>query len=60
MITESAHSISGIDIHPGAKIGKMIYISHKGEVVIGETTIIGNFVKIYQKVTIGSLSLPNQ
>lgn len=56
MMTESAHSRTGIDIHPGAKIGKHFFIDHGTGVVIGETCIIGNWVKIYQGVTLGALS----
>ncbi|MDE7390422.1 MAG: serine acetyltransferase, partial [Lachnospiraceae bacterium] len=56
IITEYAHSATGIDIHPGATIGKYFFIDHGTGVVIGETTIIGNNVKIYQGVTLGALS----
>lgn len=56
IISEYAHSITGIDIHPGAKIGKYFFIDHGTGVVIGETTIIGDNVKIYQGVTLGGLS----
>jgi len=56
-ITEVAHSKTGIDIHPGAKIGKRFCIDHGTGVVIGETTEIGNDVKIYQGVTLGALSV---
>ncbi|MDR2962239.1 MAG: serine acetyltransferase [Bacteroidales bacterium] len=56
MITEYAHSITGIDIHPGATIGKYFFIDHGTGVVIGETTVIGEHVKIYQGVTLGALS----
>lgn len=56
IITEHAHSITGIDIHPGATIGKYFFIDHGTGVVIGETTVIGNNVKIYQGVTLGALS----
>jgi serine O-acetyltransferase len=55
---ECAHSKTGIDIHPGAKIGKNFFIDHGTGVVIGETTIIGDNVKIYQGVTLGALSFP--
>ena len=58
MMTEYAHSITGIDIHPGAQIGKSFFIDHGTGVVIGETTIIGDQVKIYQGVTLGALSFP--
>lgn len=54
MITELAHSTTGIDIHPGAKIGEKFFIDHGTGVVIGETTIIGNNVRIYQAVTLGA------
>ena len=56
IMTEHAHSITGIDIHPGATIGEGFFIDHGTGVVIGETTIIGNYVKIYQGVTLGALS----
>jgi serine O-acetyltransferase len=58
MMTEYAHSITGIDIHPGAKIGRSFFIDHGTGVVIGETTVIGDQVKIYQGVTLGALSFP--
>lgn len=58
MITEIAHSKTGIDIHPGATIGESFFIDHGTGVVIGETTIIGNNVKLYQGVTLGALSFP--
>lgn len=56
-ITEHAHSRTGIDIHPGAIIGERFCIDHGTGVVIGETTIIGNDVKVYQGVTLGALSV---
>ena len=56
IMTEHAHSVTGIDIHPGATIGNGFFIDHGTGVVIGETTIIGNNVKIYQGVTLGALS----
>ena len=56
MMTEYAHSKTGIDIHPGATIGKYFFIDHGTGIVVGETTIIGNNVKVYQGVTIGALS----
>lgn len=56
MMTESAHSRTGIDIHPGARIGESFFIDHGTGVVIGETAVIGNHVKIYQGVTLGALS----
>lgn len=58
IITELAHSETGIDIHPGAIIGKYFAIDHGTGVVIGETCIIGNHVKIYQGVTLGAKSFP--
>lgn len=58
VMTEWAHSETGIDIHPGAKIGKNFFIDHGTGVVIGETTVIGDNVKIYQGVTLGALSFP--
>jgi serine O-acetyltransferase len=57
MITEYAHKITGIDIHPGATIGCPFSIDHGTGIVIGETTIIGNNVKLYQGVTLGALSV---
>jgi serine O-acetyltransferase len=56
MMTEYAHSKTGIDIHPGATLGKYLMIDHGTGIVIGETSIIGEHVKIYQGVTIGGLS----
>ena len=56
MMTEYAHSETGIDIHPGAEIGKYFFIDHGTGIVIGETTEIGDNVKIYQGVTLGALS----
>jgi len=58
IMTEHAHSITGIDIHPGATIGSGFFIDHGTGVVIGETTHIGNRVKLYQGVTLGALSFP--
>ncbi len=58
IMTEHAHSLTGIDIHPGARIGKSFFIDHGTGVVIGESTIIGDHVRIYQGVTLGALSLP--
>jgi serine O-acetyltransferase len=58
IMTEWAHSKTGCDIHPGAKIGPAFFIDHATGVVIGETTDIGEGVKIYQGVTLGALSLP--
>ena len=56
MMTEYAHTQTGIDIHPGATIGDHFFIDHGTGVVIGETAVIGNHVKIYQGVTIGAKS----
>lgn len=56
IMTEYAHSLTGIDIHPGTTIGKYFFIDHGTGIVIGETTVIGNNVKIYQGVTLGALS----
>jgi len=56
MMTEWAHNKTGIDIHPGAKIGKHFFINHGTGVVIGETCEIGDWVKVYQGVTLGALS----
>src|SRR5881394_3559242 len=56
MMTELAHSETGIDIHPAATIGEGFFIDHGTGVVIGETTVIGNRVKLYQGVTLGALS----
>lgn len=56
IMTEYAHSETGIDINPGAKIGKYFFIDHGTGIVIGETTEIGDNVKIYQGVTLGALS----
>jgi serine O-acetyltransferase len=58
MITEHAHEKTGIDIHPGATIGKWFFIDHGTGIVIGETTIIGERVRIYQGVTLGGRSVP--
>ena len=57
MITEYAHKITGIDIHPGAEIGTPFSIDHGTGIVIGETAQIGNYVKLYQGVTLGALSV---
>jgi serine O-acetyltransferase len=56
IMTEYAHSLTGIDIHPGAKLGRSLFIDHGTGVVIGETTEIGENVKIYQGVTLGALA----
>ena len=58
MMTELAHRRTGIDIHPGAEIGESFFIDHGTGIVIGETTLIGNRVRIYQGVTLGALSVP--
>jgi serine O-acetyltransferase len=58
MITEHAHSITGIDIHPGAEIGDHFFMDHGTGIVIGETCVIGNRVRIYQGVTLGAKSFP--
>ena len=60
MMTEYAHSLTGIDIHPGARIGESFFIDHGTGVVVGETTEIGERVRIYQGVTLGALSLPRE
>lgn len=57
MISEFSHSKTGIEIHPGAEIGEHFFIDHGTGIVIGETTIIGNNVKIYQGVTLGAISV---
>ena len=56
IMTEHAHSVTGIDIHPGATVGEYFFIDHGTGIVIGETTVIGDHVKIYQGVTLGALS----
>ncbi len=58
MMAEHAHSATGIDIHPGAKIGRSFFIDHGTGVVIGETTVIGDHCKVYQGVTLGAKSFP--
>ena len=58
MITEHAHSLTGIDLHPGATIGEKLFMDHGTGVVVGETCIIGNGVRIYQGVTLGAKSFP--
>lgn len=58
IISEHAHSVTGIDIHPGANIGEEFFIDHGTGVVIGETCVIGNRVRIYQGVTLGAKSFP--
>ena len=57
ILTEWAHSKTGIDIHPAAQIGEYFYIDHGTGIVIGESCIIGNNVKLYQGVTLGALSV---
>lgn len=57
ILTEYAHSATGIDIHPGAIIGEYLFIDHGTGIVVGETAIIGNRVKLYQGVTLGALSV---
>ena len=56
IMTEHAHSVTGIDIHPGATVGAHFFIDHGTGIVIGETTVIGEHVKIYQGVTLGGLT----
>ncbi|MCL2079492.1 MAG: serine acetyltransferase [Oscillospiraceae bacterium] len=56
IMSEYAHSTTGVDIHPGAQIGEYFFIDHGTGIVIGETTVIGNRVKLYQGVTLGGLS----
>ncbi|MCR4584590.1 MAG: serine O-acetyltransferase [Lachnospiraceae bacterium] len=56
IMTEHAHSVTGIDINPGATIGKYFFIDHGTGIVVGETTVIGDNVKIYQGVTLGAIS----
>ena len=58
MMTEHAHALTGIDIHPGATLGRGIFIDHGTGVVIGETAILGNNVRIYQGVTLGAGNFP--
>ncbi|MBS3821398.1 MAG: serine acetyltransferase [Planctomycetes bacterium] len=58
IMSEHAHSATGTDIHPGASIGRSVFVDHATGVIIGETTEIGNNVKIYQGVTLGALSFP--
>jgi serine O-acetyltransferase len=60
IITEMAHSKTGIDIHPGAKIGKRFFIDHGTGVVIGETCVLGDNVRLYQGVTLGAKSFPKE
>ena len=58
IMSEHAHSRTGIEIHPGAQIGKSFFVDHGTGVVIGETAVIGDNVKLYQGVTLGALSMP--
>lgn len=58
MMTEYAHTLTGIDIHPGARIGKGVFIDHGTGVVIGETAVLGDQVRIYQGVTLGAANFP--
>jgi serine O-acetyltransferase len=60
IITEQAHARTGIDISPGARIGERFFIDHGTGVVIGETAVIGDDVKLYQNVTLGALSVPHR
>ncbi len=60
ILTEQAHSKTGIDIHPAAQIGEYFCIDHGTGIVIGETTLIGKHVKIYQGVTLGALSVKKE
>ncbi|MBU1275254.1 MAG: serine acetyltransferase [Proteobacteria bacterium] len=60
MMSEYAHAKTGIDIHPGAEIGKSFFIDHGTGVVIGETALIGDNVRLYQGVTLGALSVPKE
>lgn len=60
IITEKAHRETGVDIHPGARIGERFFIDHGTGVVIGETSVIGSGVKIYQGVTLGALSVSKE
>ncbi|MCB9498764.1 MAG: hypothetical protein H6687_02615 [Bacillales bacterium] len=59
IMSEYSHSRTGIDIHPGAEIGESFFIDHGTGIVIGETTVVGHHVKIYQGVTLGALSIKN-
>ena len=56
IMTEHAHSVTGIDINPGATIGRYFFIDHGTGIVVGETTVIGDHVKVYQGVTLGALT----
>ena len=59
MMTEIAHRRTGVDLHPGAEIGESFFIDHGTGVVIGETTKIGDRVRVYQGVTLGALTVPH-
>ncbi len=59
IITEQAHMLTGIDIHPGAKIGRRFFMDHGTGIVIGETCVIGDDVRVYQGVTLGAKSIPS-
>ncbi len=58
IMSEHAHTVTGADIHPGARIGESFFIDHATGVVVGETTVIGDRVRLYQGVTLGALSVP--
>ena len=58
LISQAARHVTGIEIHPGAKIGKGVFIDHGSGVVIGETAVVGNNCTLYQGVTLGALSFP--
>jgi serine O-acetyltransferase len=60
LLSEQAHGRTGIDIHPGARIGPRFFIDHGTGVVVGETAVIGERVRLYQGVTIGARSLPKE
>lgn len=60
IISEHAHAVTGIDINPGARIGERFFVDHGTGVVIGETAVIGDDVKLYQGVTLGALSVPHR
>ena len=60
IMAEHAHAVTGVDLHPGASIGESFFIDHGTGVVVGETSVIGNDVKLYQGVTLGALSVPNR
>jgi serine O-acetyltransferase len=60
ILSEGAHARTGIDIHPGARIGERFFVDHGSGTVIGETAVIGNNAKLYQGVTLGALSVPTR